>query len=53
LYHCFSVGVDIIISYFTPNVLKWLKEDKTKYEDDLIRKLKILEKSEEEDKESD
>ena len=26
----FSTGADIIISYYTPDILKWLKEDKSR-----------------------
>lgn len=36
-------GVDIIISYFTPEVLEWLKEDEKAESDNLSKLMKKLE----------
>lgn len=49
-------GVDIIISYFTPDVLVWLKEDEKAEADNLsklMKKLESKEKSQPEDAEAE
>lgn len=45
-------GVDIIVSYYTPKVLKWIKEDRAKEVEDLTKLIEELEKPAEEEEEA-